>query len=199
MKKFQEGFSAIEGLLIVVIVGMLGGVGYYVWHANSQANKTLDSAASESQNSPVVTTKKQPKYLNITEFKIKLPLSDNIKDAYYLDVKGKLTASVGSIVFGLHSFDSGKTIPDGCKPSLDKVAYGSDGAPVGDGLVVLSHDLNNTSGRTAAQHADAHESKVGNDYFSLDSLCSSTDPTAQAKIKTAQDAFMEAGAHMVAM
>jgi hypothetical protein len=48
MKKFQEGFSAIEGLLIVVIVGMLGGVGYYVWHANSQANKSYSQTANSS-------------------------------------------------------------------------------------------------------------------------------------------------------
>jgi hypothetical protein len=46
MKKSQDGFSAVEGLLIAVIVGMLGGVGWYVWHANSQVNKNLNAAES---------------------------------------------------------------------------------------------------------------------------------------------------------
>jgi type II secretory pathway pseudopilin PulG len=205
MKKYQEGFSIVEGLLIVVIVGMLGGVGWYVWHANSQANRTLDDAAKVSQNAPTVTSKTQnkgaskPKNLEISEYKIKVPLSSTIQDAYYLDVKGKSEAQIGSIVFGLHSFDSDKTIPDSCKPSLTKVAYESDGSPVGDGLVELSFDLDNASKRTSAQHSEAKEAKVGNNYFSLDSLCSSNDPAVQSKIKAVQDDFITAGASIVAM
>jgi type II secretory pathway pseudopilin PulG len=59
VKKYQDGFSAIEGLLIVVIVGMLGGVGWYVWHANSQANSNLDHAVNSSNNSADATKKAQ--------------------------------------------------------------------------------------------------------------------------------------------
>jgi predicted negative regulator of RcsB-dependent stress response len=40
------GFSAVEGLLITIIIGILGGVGWYVWHANSQINKNLNAADS---------------------------------------------------------------------------------------------------------------------------------------------------------
>jgi Tfp pilus assembly protein PilW len=205
MKRNQKGFSAVEGLLIVIIIGMLGGVGYYVWHANRQANNTLDTAAKVSQNAPTVTSKTQnkgankPKNLEISEYKIKVPLSSTIQDAYYLDVKGKNPAPIGAIVFGLHSFDSDKTIPDSCKPSLTKVAYESDGSPVGNGLVELSFDLDNASKRTPAQHSEAKEAKVGNNYFSLDSLCSSNDPAIQSKIKAAQDAFVNAGTSIVAM
>jgi Tfp pilus assembly protein PilV len=46
LKKLQAGFSVIETLLLIIIVGMLGGVGWYVWHANSQANKNLNAASS---------------------------------------------------------------------------------------------------------------------------------------------------------
>ena len=43
MKK-QSGFTLIEGLLILVIVGLLGGTGWYVWNAHNKANDTLTNA-----------------------------------------------------------------------------------------------------------------------------------------------------------
>jgi Tfp pilus assembly protein PilE len=52
----QNGFSAIEALLIVIILGMLGGVGYYVY--NSQ--KQIDKAYSQTANSSVVPSTKKP-------------------------------------------------------------------------------------------------------------------------------------------
>jgi type II secretory pathway pseudopilin PulG len=59
MKKLENGFSVVEALLIVIIVGMLGSVGWYVWHANSQTNKDLDSAVKSSNNSADATKKSQ--------------------------------------------------------------------------------------------------------------------------------------------
>jgi hypothetical protein len=55
MKKFQEGFSAIEALLIVIIVGMLGGVGYYVYHSQQQVDKIYTQT---SNNGTVHNTNK---------------------------------------------------------------------------------------------------------------------------------------------
>lgn len=48
MSKNQKGFSAVEALLILVIAGIIGGVGWYVWNANQQTNKTLDTAVNIS-------------------------------------------------------------------------------------------------------------------------------------------------------
>ncbi|MBI2589068.1 hypothetical protein HYW35_02610 [Candidatus Saccharibacteria bacterium] len=48
MKKNQKGFSAVEGLLILIIVGLLGFVGWYVWNSNNKAGQqTLTKQASE--------------------------------------------------------------------------------------------------------------------------------------------------------
>lgn len=47
MKK-QNGFTVIEGLLILLIVVLVAGTGWYVMHAKSQANKNLDSASSDN-------------------------------------------------------------------------------------------------------------------------------------------------------
>jgi hypothetical protein len=41
---YQGGFSAVEGLLIFIIVGIIGGTGWYVMNANGKTNDTLDNA-----------------------------------------------------------------------------------------------------------------------------------------------------------
>lgn len=57
MKKLnnQTGFSAVEALLILVIVGILGFTGWFVYHSQNVANKDYTSQASTSQTP---TTKK---------------------------------------------------------------------------------------------------------------------------------------------
>ena len=49
------GFSAVEALLILVIVGILGFTGWFVYHSQKTANKDYNSQSSTSQTS---TTKK---------------------------------------------------------------------------------------------------------------------------------------------
>jgi type II secretory pathway pseudopilin PulG len=55
--KNQKGFSIIEAILILVIVGMIGGIGWYVWSAQNKVNQTLNKADSVSNSAPKVTTK----------------------------------------------------------------------------------------------------------------------------------------------
>jgi hypothetical protein len=68
MKKNQYGFSAVEASLILVIVGIIGGTGWYVWHSQSNAGKVYSSVsdysaklsqkkASSSSSSQVATAK----------------------------------------------------------------------------------------------------------------------------------------------
>lgn len=45
------GFSAIEALLIVVIIGILGFVGWFVYHSQKAANKDYSSQSSATQTS----------------------------------------------------------------------------------------------------------------------------------------------------
>lgn len=53
MKKHEHslGFGAIETLLILASVGILGFVGWYVWHAKNNADTSLKSATTASVNS----------------------------------------------------------------------------------------------------------------------------------------------------
>jgi hypothetical protein len=52
LRTHQLGFSGIEGLLVIVLVAMLGFVGWYVWHSGQTASQTL---------TPVITTVEQNK------------------------------------------------------------------------------------------------------------------------------------------
>jgi hypothetical protein len=62
MKKHQSGFSAVEALLIVIIVGLLGLVG---WHVHDSHKKTDTNSTSDNKSSklpPEVTPQTTSKY-----------------------------------------------------------------------------------------------------------------------------------------
>jgi Tfp pilus assembly protein PilV len=51
----QKGFTAVEGLLIVLIIVVIGAVGYMVYH-NDHKTKTV-SVSTTASNKPATTTK----------------------------------------------------------------------------------------------------------------------------------------------
>jgi Tfp pilus assembly protein PilV len=55
----QKGFAAIEAVLIVVILAIIGGTGYYVYQANNKSTETQNAAQLAAQ-SAVKHTKKSP-------------------------------------------------------------------------------------------------------------------------------------------
>jgi hypothetical protein len=50
MKINQKGFGAVEGLLILILVSILGFTGYYVYHSRNNATSTYNNAASTGTN-----------------------------------------------------------------------------------------------------------------------------------------------------
>lgn len=84
--KNQKGFSAVEGLLILIIVAIVGGTGYFVVNAQKKTNTNLDNAAQSSQ-SVAKRSKSSPtasqKYLEIKEWGVKIPLSSADSGVYY--------------------------------------------------------------------------------------------------------------------
>jgi hypothetical protein len=48
MRRNQKGFGAVEGLLILVIVGLIGFVGWYVYRAMQNTNNAYNSATKTS-------------------------------------------------------------------------------------------------------------------------------------------------------
>jgi uncharacterized protein (UPF0333 family) len=59
MNKKQKGFASLESLLILVIIVMIVFVGWFVWHARSQADKSLNDTLSSAQSQASHKSKKQ--------------------------------------------------------------------------------------------------------------------------------------------
>lgn len=100
MKKLnQSGFGAIEAILIVVIVAIIGGTGYYVYHANKQTDKAANNASSsniESSKTQATSSKttapaNTPKYLTIKEWGIRAPYSGSDSFSYIISTNNTAT------------------------------------------------------------------------------------------------------------
>jgi hypothetical protein len=58
LDKNQNGFSAVEAILILGILGIVGFTGYFVWHAKQNTDKTF---ATNNSSTPVIKKKATPK------------------------------------------------------------------------------------------------------------------------------------------
>ena len=123
----QTGFSVMEGVLVIVVIGLLSVTGWVVYqHNRTKAANAAGGAQTTSQQSNVTTTPPAPtvSYLTVKEWGIKLPLSDSIKDAYYTvpsGISNDLDGLPSGIYLGLTSLNTscGTTTPD---------SHGSDNA-----------------------------------------------------------------------
>lgn len=86
----QSGFSAVILPLVLVIISIIGGIGWYVWksqrNTKQSANATQPTSSNQAKkddNSNEQTQKTAQKYLEIKELGIKLKLTDGIKNIYY--------------------------------------------------------------------------------------------------------------------
>jgi cytoskeletal protein RodZ len=113
----QSGFSAIEAVLILVIVGMLGFTGWYVWHAKQTADKTLSAdnsnvpSFSKKQASTAHTTTSQSNasssnYLIIKEWGVKLSVNDPIVTSPVYNAPVNLPDGNQEVVLGSSSWDN---------------------------------------------------------------------------------------------
>lgn len=90
----QRGMGAVEVLLILVVVGILGFTGYFVWHSQQSTSKTLDQTAKtdSSASAPATSQTKTaaPKMLSATmDPSIGKQISFSYPDTWKLD-KGAL-------------------------------------------------------------------------------------------------------------
>lgn len=105
MKKNENGFSAVEIIIVIVILGLVGTVGWLVYdrHKSKTDNKTNQTNQQEAkqetpnkQNNASADLKTND-YLEIKEYGVKLELSKEIKDAYYEIENGFPYLSVHSL------------------------------------------------------------------------------------------------------
>lgn len=182
----QKGFAAVEAILILVIVAMIAGVGYYVWHSNQQTKATLDEASKSAQNSLAKTTKKPTsvtQYLAIKEWGVKIPLTSDILDSYYV-TSNQDSPVPSQISLSLNSLKSTQCKADGWSPSIYFRYTNKDTDPISGELYTQ---------KVGTKH------KIGSYYYAYedgngvakDGGCQST-VTDQAKANAAATAFKTA-------
>ena len=94
MSNNQKGFSAVETLLVIVLVAVLAFGGWFVWsrHQDADKNETKKAANSADQKSSSASKAADADFLTVDlnqslgfkEQKIKFQLSGDIKDAYFV-------------------------------------------------------------------------------------------------------------------
>src|SRR5579871_5801589 len=86
----QNGFSAIEGLLILVIVGLIGFTGWYVWHSKNNSDKALSEAQAVSNSTLPKTAASssssvtKQEFVTIKEWGVRAPYSGKLTLSYKL-------------------------------------------------------------------------------------------------------------------
>lgn len=81
MKINQKGFGAVEVIIVLVVVGLIGGAGWYVWQKNKDNDSTKttqNDRPSKSENKPAEQSQQTSasNFLVLTDFNAKIPLDD---------------------------------------------------------------------------------------------------------------------------
>jgi len=95
LRNKQQGFAVLEALLILIVLGILGFTGWFVYHSKQATDKTLASTGNSSVGTSKVpvssktSTKPVPPssqtYLAITEWGVKLQTSSSDQIIYMKD------------------------------------------------------------------------------------------------------------------
>lgn len=153
MKLNQKGFGAVEGLLVVIVLALIVGAGFYVVNANKNKKddaKTTQNSSTSNENKPV-EAKKQ--YLEFKSAGVKIELNEQTKDAY------NGTTSEDEVYIGSRAVDSQPGL-EGCKV---------DGSA--SGILALSYakvgDDHFGSPWTEADLKGVSDVKIGDTYYWL--------------------------------
>lgn len=108
MRINQKGLAVIEGILILAIVGIIAGAGYFVYQAQNKAKDTLDKASQTSQSA--IPKKKTastttPKSLELKEWKVKGSYDSKVSLTYELTAEGD-SSLPSYIYFSSHELDA---------------------------------------------------------------------------------------------
>lgn len=110
MKKLNEkGFGVVEGLLVVVIVALLGGAGFYVYNSNKKTSESLNNTG----NSEISTNKKS------SEETVKVPDLITYEGANRVVIKQK--SEVDKLKGASQSFKDYIASLIGTEPKIDPV------------------------------------------------------------------------------
>ncbi len=169
-KRDQSGFSVIEMSIVAVVVAILVATGWLVYQHHKPINTKNSAATSQTQT----TTQPTTHYLTIKEWGIKLPLSDSIKDAYYIPgISSKGTDGLpNQLWIGFKSLDgNGCTATSNSGPALIFRALPTNTDPVSGQLLTQKYP----NGAT-----------VGSYYYGYEDFTTSSSNTCKASQITLQ-------------
>lgn len=66
MKK-QTGFALVELLVVVVLIGAIAGVGYFVWHEHNRKSPVATTSTSSTYQSPSTSVPTAPQINNASD------------------------------------------------------------------------------------------------------------------------------------
>ena len=188
----QIGFGTVEFSLVILLAVVVGLAGVLVYQRHDKTNM-LKSTASTTSSLPSSQTERtaptQPpatttQYLAIKEWGIKLPLTDSIKDAYYVVA----TNSTDTLWLGLSSLDTSS-----CKASLGNTAGAN--APIGAIVRVTSTELEPVQGKPYSQLYPG--ATVGNYYYAYISGTKGKSCASTATLQSIDSAFATASKNTV--
>jgi hypothetical protein len=106
MKNKQTGFAVIDTLLILVIIAIVAGTGYYVLHSKSQVGSSLSNADNSSQSQAVpkktvasknsTTDNSSQKYTVIKEWGVRASYSGTDTITYKMEAGNRLATFVSA-------------------------------------------------------------------------------------------------------
>lgn len=114
MKKLAKnaaGFGVVEGLLILVVIGIIGFAGYYVFQARKEVDKSLDNAASSQDAQNELSKAKEIEKQRFKNDELGLSFSypkawgeaSIVDEAYAEDQSGNRTVYAKAVKFGNNS------------------------------------------------------------------------------------------------
>lgn len=107
--KNTNGFTVVEGLLIVLVVAVIGFGGYYVWHTQHKTASTTTVGIKTTTSTPSKSTTTTPaqKYITISAWGVRVPYS------------GSDTLSVADQTCAENGDAAGDTINLGCQVDVN--------------------------------------------------------------------------------
>lgn len=163
MNKNEKGFSVVEGLLTVVVIGLTGFVGWYVWH--NRATKPVNSPAANTPpaktttTAPVKTVDPNAGYLVIKEWGVKLPLNNGLSLSYSIKDKAATIRSAELDKLSGTNCTANSVIVERGK-ATERVTPES-----GEGSTFLETYNSTTLNTTNPDNIRAIKAKVGDYYF----------------------------------
>lgn len=171
-----SGFAAVEAVLIVVILGIIGGTGYFVWHAKQNTDNALSNTAKSQPGiskgikvTDYASCKAAPgsKLLQTDPAQCVTNKGQKFTQQNYLTVKEwavnfPLDASTSSAVYSADQYSTGVTSATGGSAKLGLPSLGSDcgdssSAPLGQYVEFTKSNVNEETNAATAEGVSLHE------------------------------------------